>query len=222
MLLIGLTGSIGMGKSATAKMFEAEGVPIYDADAAVHRLYAPGGKAVGPVGALFDGIISPEGGIDRAALSAHVVGNPANLQKLEAVIHPLVGLEQVQTLLEYEAAGHHRVLLDIPLLYETGGEERVDTVVVVSAPADLQRIRVLERPGMTAEKFEAILAKQVADAEKRKRADFVIETHNGFDHAHEQVREVLKKMENIEAKVWDRRRSEAMAQNLQAMLENAG
>lgn len=220
MLLIGLTGSIGMGKSATAKMFAVEGVPVYDADAAVHKLYAKGGKAVAPVGALFDGIVK-DGAIDREALSKYVVGHAENLKKLESVIHPLVGLEQVQTLLDLEAAGHDKVLLDIPLLFETGGEGRVDKVVVVSAPADLQRQRVLERPGMSVEKFEAILAKQVPDADKRAKADFVIDTAQGFDAAHAQVRTVLKELAGAKAHVWDRRKSEDLAGMLTQMVAKA-
>ncbi|MFY8209244.1 MAG: dephospho-CoA kinase [Caulobacter sp.] len=190
MLILGLTGSIGMGKSTTSRMFEDEGVPVYDADAAVHALYATGGAAVAPVEAAFPGVVV-NGAIDRDKLSAEVVGNAEALAKLEAIVHPLVGAHRIGFFEEAKAKGHEIVVLDIPLLFETGGEKRVDKVVVVSAPADVQRERVLARPGMTAEKFEAILARQTPDAEKRARADFVIDTGQGLDHARRQVRDLL-------------------------------
>ena len=190
MLVLGLTGSIGMGKSTTSAMFEAEGVPVYDSDAAVHALYAVGGAAVGPVEAAFPGVVV-DGAVDRARLSAAVVGNPEALAKLEAIVHPLVGAHRIGFFEKAKAAGQDIVVLDIPLLYETGGEKKVDKVVVVSAPADVQRARVLARPGMTPEKFEAILARQTPDAEKRARADFVIDTGKGLDHARQQVRDLL-------------------------------
>jgi dephospho-CoA kinase len=190
MLILGLTGSIGMGKSTTSAMFQAEGVPVYDSDAAVHALYAAGGAAVAPVEAAFPGVVV-DGAIDRARLSAAVVGNSEALAKLEAIVHPLVGAHRIGFFEEAEAQGRDIVVLDIPLLYETGGEKKVDKVVVVSAPADVQRQRVLARPDMTPEKFEAILARQTPDAEKRTRADFVIDTGQGLDHARQQVRDLL-------------------------------
>lgn len=191
MRLIGLTGSIGMGKTATAQMFAELGVPVYDADAAVHALYAHGGTAVAPVEAAFPGV-SKDGAIDRAALSTRVLGDAAALKRLEAIIHPLVAQAQIAFLQEQAAKGADLVVLDIPLLFETGGDKRVQTVVVVSAPAAVQRARVLARPGMTPEKFDAILAKQTPDAEKRARAHFVVETGDGFDSARAQVRAVVE------------------------------
>ena len=197
MILIGLTGSIGMGKTATADLFREEGLPVYDADAAVHALYAPGGAAVAPVEAAFPGVKDNSdgpnaGGIDRAKLSQHVVGQPEAMKRLEAIVHPLVGQAQAAFLGNAREAGEKAVILDIPLLFEGRGHQMVDKIVVVSAPAAVQRDRVLARPAMTEEKFEAILAKQVPDAEKRARADFVIDTSQGFDHARRQVRSILK------------------------------
>lgn len=190
MLVLGLTGSIGMGKSTTAAMFEAEGVPVYDSDAAVHALYAAGGAAVAPVEAAFPGVVV-DGAIDRARLSAKVVGDPEALAKLEAIVHPLVGAHRIGFFQKAQAENHEIVVLDIPLLFETGGQKSVDKVVVVSAPPEVQRARVLARPEMTPEKFEAILARQTPDAEKRARADFVIETGQGVEHARAQVRDLL-------------------------------
>jgi dephospho-CoA kinase len=190
MIIVGLTGSIGMGKSTTSTMFQAQGVPVYDSDAAVHALYATGGAAVAPVEAAFPGVVV-DGAIDRAKLSAAVVGDPEALQKLEAIVHPLVGAHRIGFFEDAQAAGHDIVVLDVPLLYETGGDKKVHKVVVVSAPADVQRDRVLARPEMTQAKFEAILARQTPDAEKRARADFVIDTGQGLDHAHQQVRAIL-------------------------------
>jgi dephospho-CoA kinase len=190
MLILGLTGSIGMGKSTTSAMFQAEGVPVYDSDAAVHALYASGGAAVAPVEAAFPGVVV-NGAIDRAKLSARVLGDSEALAKLEAIVHPLVGAHRIGFFEKAEAEGHQIVVLDIPLLFETGGEKKVDKVVVVSAPADVQRARVLARPEMTPEKFEAILARQTPDAEKRARADFVIDTSQGLDSAKQQVRDLL-------------------------------
>ena len=195
MLVLGLTGSIGMGKSTTSAMFQAEGVPVYDSDAAVHALYAAGGAAVAPVEAAFPGVVV-DGAIDRARLSARVVGNSEALAKLEAIVHPLVGAHRIGFFEKAEAEGHEIVVLDIPLLFETGGEKKVDKVVVVSAPADVQRARVLARPEMTPEKFEAILARQIPDAEKRARADFVIDTGQGLEAAHQQVRDLLTLLSN--------------------------
>lgn len=193
MITVGLTGSIGMGKSTTAAMFAAEGVPVYDADAEVHALYARGGAAVAPLEAAFPGVIV-DGAVDRTLLSQRVVGKPDELRRLEAIVHPLVGESRVGFFQKAVADGADIVVLDIPLLFETGGETRMDAVVVVSAPADIQRQRVLARPGMDEAKLDAILARQTADAEKRARAHFVIDTSKGLDHARAQVRDVLKRL----------------------------
>ncbi len=190
MIVIGLTGSIGMGKSTVTKMFAEEGAPGFDSDAAVHALYAAGGAAVGPVEAAFPGV-TKDGAIDRAALSARVVGNPEQIKALELIVHPLVRRAQMQFLQDQRDAGAPFVVLDIPLLFEGSGAKFVDKIVVVSAPAEVQRARVLARPGMTVEKFEAILALQMPDAEKRARADFVIDTSGSFDETRAQVRAVL-------------------------------
>jgi dephospho-CoA kinase len=189
-IIVGLTGSIGMGKSTTAQMFKDEGVPVYDADAEVHRLYSPGGAAVPLVEAAFPGVVK-DGAVDRAALSAKVVGDPAALKRLEEIVHPLVGASRAGFFDEARQAGAKMAVLDIPLLFETGGESRVAKVVVVSAPAEVQRARVLERPGMTESKLAAILARQIPDADKCARADFVIDTGQGLDAAREQVRQVI-------------------------------
>lgn len=190
MIVLGLTGSIGMGKSTVAAMFAEEGAPSFNSDEAVHTLYAPGGAAVAPVEAAFPGV-TREGGIDRTALSARVVGNPDAIQKLEAIVHPLVGAAQAEFLQTNRDAGTKAVVLDIPLLFESGKADAFDAIVVVSAPADVQRARVLARPGMTEEKFDALLARQMPDAEKRARADFVIDTSASFDDTRTQVRAVL-------------------------------
>lgn len=200
MLLVGLTGSIGMGKSETAKMFREEGVPVYDADAAVHKLYEKGGKAVEPIRAAFPSAIVDDA-VDRKALSRCVIGMPDEMKKLEAIVHPLVGEAQMEFLRENMEAGHAMAVLDIPLLYETGGETRVDVVVVVSAPYDLQKTRVLSRPDMDEAKFAAIHAKQVPDEEKRKRADFVVESDKGLDHARAQVAAIVDALKTREGKV---------------------
>ncbi len=205
MLLIGLTGSIGMGKSETAKMFARRGVPVYDADKSVHALYEPGGAAVAPIEAAFPDVVR-EGRVDRAELSKYVVGKPDALKRLEAIVHPLVARAQLDFLAKAEADGAPMVVLDIPLLFETGGEKRVDVVVVVSAPADLQRTRVLARDGMTEEKFESIRAKQVPDDVKRAKADFIIATDKGLEDAQAQVDEVLKALEGRAGRIWAQRR----------------
>jgi dephospho-CoA kinase len=193
MITIGLTGSIGMGKSTTAAMFAQAGVPVYDADAEVHALYAPGGAAVAPLEAAFPGVVK-DGAVDRTALSAQVIGKPGQMKKLEAIVHPLVGRSRIGFYERAAARGADLVVLDIPLLFETGGERNVDAVVVVSAPADQQRARVLARPGMSEEKLDAILAKQMQDAEKRARAHFVVDTGHGLDAARQQVAEILADM----------------------------
>ncbi|MGK2741796.1 dephospho-CoA kinase [Tepidicaulis sp. LMO-SS28] len=203
MLLIGLTGSIGMGKSETAKMFARLGIPIYDADAAVHQLYAEGGAAVAPLEEAFPGVVKG-GAVDREELSKRVLGKPEELKKLESIVHPLVSQVQRDFLMKAMEEKQPMVLLDIPLLFETGGRERVDVIVVVSAPYEVQRARVLERPGMTPEKFDAIFAKQTPDAEKRTGADFVIETDKGLEPAFEQVKEVVEKLKGRKGEVLQR------------------
>ncbi len=190
MILIGLTGSIGMGKSTTAAMFREAGVPVYDADAAVRDLYDVGGAAVAPVGEAFPGVVR-DGAIDREALRQRVLGDPAALQRLNAIVHPLVGRHRVGFFQRMEAEGHDMVMLDIPLLFETGGDANMDAVVVVSAPPEAQRERVLARPGMTPERLDAILAQQTPDAEKRARAHFVVDTGHGLEPARAQVAEII-------------------------------
>jgi len=188
MIVLGLTGSIGMGKSATARMFSEAGVPVHDSDEAVHRLYA--GKAAPLIEAAFPGVVV-DGSVDRTRLAARVLGDAAALKAVEAIVHPLVRADADAFVARHRAAGAPLLVLDIPLLFETGGRGRVDKVAVVSAPAAMQRERVLARPGMTAEKFEAILARQVPDAEKRRQADFVIDTSRGFDVARAEVERIV-------------------------------
>ena len=190
MKILGLTGSIGMGKSATAGFFAKEGVPVYDADAAVHALYAKGGAAVGPVGEVFPDAIT-DGLIDRARLRDLVLAEPEALSTLNSIVHPLVAQSQIDFRAAAAASGAALAVLDIPLLFETGGEARVDYVAVVTASAEIQRTRVLAREGMTAEAFETILGKQVPDAEKRARADFVISTAFGFEFSHAHVKAII-------------------------------
>ncbi|TNE41627.1 MAG: dephospho-CoA kinase [Alphaproteobacteria bacterium] len=206
MLLIGLTGSIGMGKSETAKMFQKLGVPVYDADAAVHALYAREGAAVAPIAEAFPAAIV-EGAVDRARLSKEVVGKPEALKRLEAIVHPLVGEAQMAFLRQAEAAGAPMVVLDIPLLFETGGETRVDVTVVVSAPAEVQKERVLARPDMTEEKFAAILAKQTPDAEKRAKADFIVDSSKGLSFAFDKVKEIVDSLKDRPGEVWEQRKA---------------
>lgn len=195
MKIIALTGSIGMGKSTTAAMFADSGVPVWDADAAVHSLYGVGGAAVEPLRAAFGDVSDDQGGIDRQKLAAAVVGKPEKLAQLETIVHPLVAVDRGNWLADRKAEGRDFVLVDVPLLYETGGDRFVDVVVLVSCDAALQRERVLARPGMTVEKFEAILARQMPDAQKRVRADFIIETGLGLDHARKQVTAVLSALQ---------------------------
>jgi dephospho-CoA kinase len=194
MFILGLTGSVGMGKSATARLFAEEGAPVHDADAVVHRLYE--GEAVAAIEAAFPGTTSG-GRVDRGKLAARVLGHPSGLARLEAIVHPMVRAAEEELIGLAKTRGDKVVVLDIPLLFETGGEERVDAVVVVTAPAETQRARVLGRPGMTMEKLEAILAKQIPDAEKRRRADFVVDTSRGFEAAGEQVRAILKAIDRM-------------------------
>lgn len=190
MIVIGLTGSIGMGKTETARMFERLGVPVFDADKAVHQLYGPGGAAVGPVGAAFPGVVV-DSAIDRQALAARVLGDDSSVRRLEQIVHPLVQDMRRRFVETARAEGRDMIVVDIPLLFETGGESRVDRIVVVSAPAAVQRARVLARPGMTEEKYLAILARQMPDEEKRKRADFVVDSSVGLDHAYAQVERIV-------------------------------
>jgi dephospho-CoA kinase len=184
-----LTGSLGMGKSRTAQFFAELGVPVHDSDAVVHALYA--GDAVSVIERAFPGTTA-EGKVDRNKLAKRVVGDDAALARLEAIVHPLVAAARDRFLAEAEAAGAPVVVLDVPLLFETAGQRGCDAVVVVSAPAEIQRQRAFERPGMTEEKFNALLAKQMPDAEKRRRADFIVDSSQSFDHARAQVRDILQ------------------------------
>jgi dephospho-CoA kinase len=191
MIVLGLTGSIGMGKSTTARMFAEAGVPVHDSDEAVHRLYA--GKAAPLVEAAFPGT-TKSGSVDRTKLAERVLGDAAALKRLEAIIHPLVRADADAFLARHRAAGAPLVVLDIPLLFETGGRDRVDKVVVVTASPGIQRARVLGRPGMSEDKLASILARQVADAEKREAADFIIDTGQGIDAARAAVNAIVAKL----------------------------
>lgn len=188
MLILGLTGSIGMGKSTTAKLFMEAGVPVYDADAAVHQLYE--GEAAPAIEAAFPGT-TVDGKVDRAKLSARVVHDPAAMKRLEQIVHPMLGASRQTFFADAEAAGVPVVVVDVPLLFETGGEKRVDAVVVVTTSPELQRERVLARGTMDAAKLDAIIAKQMPDAEKRKRADFVVDTSHGLDPVRTRIRDIL-------------------------------
>lgn len=194
MIILGLTGSIGMGKSTTAALFKEEGVPVFDADAAVAAMYQPGGEAVPLIEHAFPGCASAETGVDRALLTAALQADPSKFETLNAIVHPLVGAARRRFFHEAEQANAPLVVLDVPLLFETGQHDQVHHVVVVSAPEAVQRERVLARPGMSADKFEAILARQTPDADKRARADHVIDTSQGVDHAREQVRALLDEL----------------------------
>ena len=188
MIVLGLTGSIGMGKSTTARMFVEQGVPVHDSDEAVHRLYA--GAAAPLVEAAFPGT-TRDGVVDRALLAARILGDADAIRRVEAIVHPLVRADADAFLARARASGAPIVVLDIPLLFETGGRGRVDKIVVVTAPAEVQRQRVLARPGMTEEKFRAILARQVPDAEKRRLADFIVDSSQGMEAARDQVRAII-------------------------------
>ncbi len=189
MIRLGLTGSIGMGKSTTAEMVRAFGAPVHDADATVHALYR--GAAVAPIEAAFPGT-TLDGAVDRTRLGARVLGDAAALATLEAIVHPLVRAAEVAFLDRARAEGRRLVVLDVPLLFETGARDRVDAVVLVTAPAEVQRARVLARPGMTAEKLEQILARQMSDADKRRRSHFLVDTSRGLAAARVQVEAVLR------------------------------
>lgn len=191
MLVLGLTGSVAMGKSTTARFFAEEGVPVHDADTVVHRLYE--GEAVPVIEAAFPGTTA-DGKVDRVKLGSRVMGDLAALRQLEAIVHPMVQDAEQRFLAEAEAQGAPVAVLDIPLLFETGGDRRVDAVVVATAPAEVQRARVLERPGMTEQRLEAMLARQMPDSEKRLRADFVVDTSRGFDDARAQVQAILQRL----------------------------
>jgi dephospho-CoA kinase len=188
MRILGLTGSIGMGKSTTAKLFTEAGVPVYDADAAVHKIYE--GEAVPAIEAAFPGT-TVDGKVDRAKLSAKVVHDQAAIKQLEQIVHPMLGASRKQFLDDAEASGAPVVVMDIPLLFETGGEKRVDAVVVVTTSPESQRERILARGTMTPEALDAILARQLPDAEKRKRADFVVDTSHGLDPVRARLRDIL-------------------------------
>ena len=190
MIVLGLTGSIGMGKSTTAGLFREAGIPVQDADQVVADLYAPGGAAVGPVGEAFPGTVK-DGAIDREALALAVLGKREALARLESIVHPLVKAERAGFLAKAQAGGAKVAVLEVQLLLEVGAHEETDAVVVVSAPENQQRERVLGRPRMTAERLEQILARQMPDADKRQKADFVIDTGQGVDAARRQVAEVL-------------------------------
>jgi len=192
-ILLGLTGSIGMGKSTTAAMFRELDVPVYDADAEVHAAYSLGGACVGPVGDAFPGVVK-NGAVDREALRQIVLNDPLALERLNGIVHPIIARERTGFFDDAKASGSDLVVLDIPLLFEGGGEKGVDAVVVVTAPAELQRERVLQREGMTPERLDAILARQTPDAEKRARADFVIDTSQGLDPVRRQVAEIVEIM----------------------------
>ena len=188
MIVLGLTGSIGMGKSTTARMFVEQGVPVHDSDEAVHRLYA--GVAAPLVEAAFPGT-TKDGVVDRPLLAARILGDADAISRVEAIVHPLVRADADTFLARARASGAPIAVLDIPLLFETSGTGRVDKVVVVTAPAEVQRQRVLARPGMTEEKFRAILARQVPDAEKRRLADFIVDSSQGMEAARDQVRAII-------------------------------
>ena len=199
MLILGLTGSIGMGKSTTAKLFAEAGVPVYDADAAVHMLYE--GEAVPAIEAAFPGT-TVDGKVDRNKLSARVVHDPAAIKQLEQIVHPMLGASRQKFLADAERSGAAVAVVDVPLLFETGGEKRVDALVVVTTTPELQRQRILARDNMTSEKLDAILARQLPDAEKRRRADFVVDTSDGLDPVRLRIRDILN-----EAVKMPRRRS---------------
>ena len=188
MIVLGLTGSIGMGKSTTAQLFAEAGVPVYDADAAVHRLYE--GEAVGAIEAAFPGTTA-NGKVDRNRLSARVVHDSAAMKRLEEIVHPMLGTSRQKFLQDAESSGAPVAVVDVPLLFETGGDKRVDAVVVVTTSPELQRERILARPSMTEEKLAAILARQMPDTEKRKRAHFVVDTSHGLDPVRARIRDIL-------------------------------
>lgn len=189
-LIVGLTGSIGMGKSETARLFARLGIPVYDADSAVHRLYMPGGGAAAAIAAFFPECVA-EGRVDRVCLADKVRKHPSALARLETIVHPLIASDQQVFIEQATARGAEMIVLDIPLLFETGKERDMDAVVVVSAPQNVQHARVLARPGMSEEVLDRILARQMPDVDKRARANFLVETDKGIDHAFEQVKAIV-------------------------------
>lgn len=194
MLIIGLTGSIGMGKSTAAARIRVLGIPVCDADAIVHKLYKAGGAAVEPIEAAFPGTRSEDGGIDRQKLAAQLLADPGAYAKLEAIVHPLVLAAERELIHTKAGKGMDKVVLEIPLLFETGGDKRVDVTIVVSAPPEVQRSRVLERPGMTADKFEQIVSRQMPDEEKRRRADFVVDTSRSIPETEAQIDRIMAQL----------------------------
>jgi len=194
MIVLGLTGSVGMGKSAAAAMLRRMGVPVHDSDAAVHRLLAPGGAAVPRVVAVFPGVSDRHGGIDRGELGARVFGDVPALKRLERILHPLVRQSQQRFLKQARARREPLVVLDIPLLFETGGERRCDAIIVVSAPRRVQRARVMARPNMTEQRFRAILAKQMPDHEKRRRADYIVASGLGRAATYRALRRIVRRL----------------------------
>lgn len=197
MIVLGLTGSIGMGKSTTAKLFAEAGVPVYDADAAVHTLYE--GEAAPAIEAAFPGTTA-NGKVDRDKLSARVVHDPAAMRRLEQIVHPMVGAARQKFLQAAEQSGAPVAVIDVPLLFETGGEKRVDAVVVVTTTAEIQRERIRARPNMTDEKLDAILARQMPDAEKRRRANFVVDTSHGLEPVRARIRDILTEAARMPAR----------------------
>jgi dephospho-CoA kinase len=195
-----LTGSLGMGKSKTAQFFADAGVPVHDSDAVVHALYE--GEAAPTIESAFPGSTT-DGKVDRTKLAKMVLGDAAALARLEAIVHPLVGAARDKFLAEARARGAPVVVIDVPLLFETAGERGCDAVVVVSAPAEMQRRRAFERPGMTEDKFAALIAKQMPDADKRRRADFIVDSSKSFDHARAQVRDILRAVAKMQGRVGD-------------------
>jgi dephospho-CoA kinase len=204
MLILGLTGSIGMGKSATAAMFREAGAPVYDADAAVHAAYVKGGACVEPLRAAFPGVVKDDA-VDREALRQAVLGRPEELKRLSGIVHPIIRGEQHAFFDAAKASGADLIVMDIPLLFENGGDAAVDAVAVVTAPAEVQRRRVLGREGMTPERLDAILAEQTPDAEKRARADFLIDTSQGLEPVRRQVAEILAVMRDPQRRPRSRR-----------------
>ena len=199
MITIGLTGSIAMGKTATAQMFRDAGIPVYDADAEVHALYQAGGAAVEPIQSAFGDVLDDAGGIDRTKLRSKVIDSADEMARLEAIVHPLTAKSRQAFYQEHDSRGQDVVVVDIPLLFETGGDKSVDYVIVVSAPYEVQRERVLAREGMTEDLFQAILNRQMPDSEKRARADFIIDTSQGFDFARSQVDEILRTVRKLDS-----------------------
>ncbi len=203
MLVLGLTGGIGMGKSAAAAHLRRRGVPVFDADAYVHRLYE--GAAVPAIEAVFPGTVR-EGRVDRVLLGKEVAGKPERLKALEAIVHPLVVAAEIDFLREQEMTGARLAVLEIPLLFETGAEKRIDVTVALSAPEDVQRERVLDRPGMSLEKFEALRARQLSDADRRARADHVVESGSGLENLHAQLDQLIESLQTRDGDVMERLR----------------